>query len=407
MSTPLLSTTVIRRVSIVLTLAIVALVGYTLMKPDDGPRHLTATFERTTSLYAGARVKVLGVNVGKVDSITVKGTAVEVKISYDSDVDLPDDVHALIVPPSIVGDRFVQLAPAYEGGARLSDGARLGLDRTGVPLELDDTYRSLDQLATSLGPDGANKDGALSRFVDAAASNLDGNGRQFNDTIRQLSGAISVLAGSSDDINGTVANLADLSQTFAGKDAEVRRLVESLSRVGTELDRQRSDLSGAVKELRTALTVVADFTAENRGALKETVGSLESVSGNLASHADELGRLTSLAPVGLTSLLNIFVPKNFDLAHPERTPIDGRAGNQALRAPLFEDLEVQLSSTLSAVCQQGNPTQQAQLAAFCGALGSAGGSIGALLTTLLAKGGPSLPTDPSARTLSAMMGAAR
>lgn len=400
------SSTVLRRVSIALTLALVALIGWTLLKPDDGTRHLIATFERTTSLYAGAKVKVLGVRVGTVEKITVRGTAVEVEISYDADVDLPADVHAVIVPPSIVGDRFVQLAPAYTTGAKLGDDARLGLDRTGIPLELDDTYRSLDQLATSLGPQGANADGALSRFVDAAAANLDGNGRQFNDTIRQLSGALGILADGSDDIDGTIANLADISQTFAGKDEDVRRLVGSLARVGTELDAQRGDLTSAVTDLRTALGIVGDFTRKHRGEITGTVTNLEKVSRNLAEHSEELGRLTSLAPVGLTSLLNIYVPKNWDVAHPEDTPVTGRAGNQALRAPLFEDLQVQLGYTLTQVCEKGNPAQQGQLSAFCFALGQAGGNIGALLSTLLAKGG-SLPTDPSPRTLAAMMGGER
>ena len=60
---------------------------------DD--RTLTAMFPRTTSLYAGAKVKVLGVAVGKVDSIKVKGTAVEVTMSYRGDVKIPEDAHAL------------------------------------------------------------------------------------------------------------------------------------------------------------------------------------------------------------------------------------------------------------------------------------------------------------------------
>ena len=53
-----------------------------------------------------------------------------------------------------------------------------------------------------------------------------------------------------------------------------------------------------------------------------------------------------------------------------------------------------------------NPTQLAQMAALCTALGQAGGSVGALLTTLLAKGA-SLPTDPSPRTLATMLRGAR
>ncbi|HSV40333.1 MAG TPA: MlaD family protein, partial [Nocardioidaceae bacterium] len=177
----------IRRLSVAAVVTLLVLAGLTWLNSGSDSSHtLTATFSRTTSLYEGANVKVLGVKVGRVESITVKGTAVEVVMSYDKDVELPAGVHALIVPPSIVGDRFVQLAPVYTEGEILPDNAELGLDRTGVPLELDDTYRGLDKVAAALGPQGANENGALSRLIAATAASLDGNGALLNDTLREF-----------------------------------------------------------------------------------------------------------------------------------------------------------------------------------------------------------------------------
>ena len=40
------------------------------------------------------------------------------KMYYDAKVDVPADAQAVIIAPSVVGDRFVQLTPAYEGGRR-------------------------------------------------------------------------------------------------------------------------------------------------------------------------------------------------------------------------------------------------------------------------------------------------
>ena len=74
-----------------------------------------------------------------------------------------------MISPSVVGDRFIQLGPAYTGGPVLPDNSRLGIDRTAVPVELDDIFKSIDNLALALGPEGANKDGALSRLVDSTA----------------------------------------------------------------------------------------------------------------------------------------------------------------------------------------------------------------------------------------------
>ena len=69
------------------------------------------------------------------------------------------------MPPSIVSDRYIQLSPVYRSGPVLEDNTVLGRDRTAAPLELDDIFGSLNQLNKALGPDGANKDGALSDLL--------------------------------------------------------------------------------------------------------------------------------------------------------------------------------------------------------------------------------------------------
>jgi len=392
-----------RKILTGLVVLLLALAGITLVRSSGSDdRTITATFPRTTSLYAGAKVKVLGVAVGTVDSIKVKGTSVEVKMSYSGDVKLPADVHALIVPPSIVGDRFVQLAPAYESGDVLGDDAKLGLDRTGVPVELDQTYAALDKFATGLGPNGANKDGALSELVTATAANLTGHGEAFNQTVRELTGAISTLAASSGDINDTVANLSTLTGTLAGKDAQLRALVTNLARVGAQLNGQRDDISSSVVELQQALGMVDQFVKQNRAAIRTSISGVTDVSAVLARRTKELEQLVTLAPLGLTNLANIYVPTNWDPAKPWLSTVAGRTGSANLRGAMLQDLDTQLGFTLGAVCAALPPEEKAQLAAFCTTLSSVGNNLGALLSQAIERGGVS-PTS-GATSLTALMG---
>ena len=58
-----------------------------------------------------------------VDTVTPSGTDVVVTMTYDASVKVPADAAAVIVSPSIVGDRFVQLTPVYTGGDVLADEA--------------------------------------------------------------------------------------------------------------------------------------------------------------------------------------------------------------------------------------------------------------------------------------------
>ena len=102
-------------------------------------------------VYTGSSVRILGVPVGKVTKITPHGTSVTVEMTYDGKYKVPADAFAAVVPPSIVGDRYIQLTPAYTSGPVMKDKAQIPLTRTALPAELDDIFQSLDDLNKSLG----------------------------------------------------------------------------------------------------------------------------------------------------------------------------------------------------------------------------------------------------------------
>src|SRR5207249_249268 len=152
------------------------------------------------------------------------GDSVTVVLEYDGKYRLPAHAQAAVVAPSLVSDRYVQLLPAYSGGPALRSGADIPLSRTAVPVELDQITGNLDRLSTALGPNGANKNGALSDLLDTAAKNLDGNGTRIHQTIGDLSQATATLAGGREDLFSTVTNLQQFTSTLAANDPQVRRL---------------------------------------------------------------------------------------------------------------------------------------------------------------------------------------
>jgi phospholipid/cholesterol/gamma-HCH transport system substrate-binding protein len=267
-----------------------------------GTRHITAYFTRTIGLYQGNDVRVLGVRIGKIDKLTVTGTQVKVEMSVDGKYKLPENVKAVVVPPSVVSDRYIQLTPAYTGGATLPDHATLGTDRTAVPLEFDEIFRNLDRMNVALGPNGANKNGALSRLVDVSAKNLAGNGEVLNGALKQFSGAISALAGSRTDLFATVSNLQRFNAMLASNDGGVRALNANLQRVGAQLASERQDLGAALANLSTALQLVSQFVGDNRTRLTGDIHKLTSVTSVLAKEKEALTQIVDDAPYALSNL---------------------------------------------------------------------------------------------------------
>ncbi len=296
-------------------LVVVALVlaGALVMFDGDDRKTLTALFPRAISVYEGSDVRVLGVPVGTVDTVTPEGTAVRVEMSYASDVDVPADATAVIIAPAVVGDRFVQLTPPYgrEGSSEevLADGAELGMDRTSVPLELDQIYASLNDLTVAVGPEGANANGALSDLLEVTADNFAGQGESFNQTIRDFSTLTTTLDDNKEELFGSTAELGQFIETLADNDQTVRDFNDSLSQVSTVLSGEREELRAALSDLATALTEVGRFVQDNREVLTEDIAGLNRFAKILADRRVALDEILNVAPVALNNLALTYNPQ--------------------------------------------------------------------------------------------------
>jgi phospholipid/cholesterol/gamma-HCH transport system substrate-binding protein len=283
--------------------------AFTMFKGGD-TKTLTAHFPRTISIYEGSDVRVLGVPVGTVDKVTPSGTDVVVTMSYDADVKVPADAKAVIVAPSIVGDRFIQLTPVYDGGDVIADGATLAADRTAVPLELDQIYSSIDDLTVALGPTGANKNGALSDLLESTAANFGGQGAKFHQTIQDFSKLSETLDNNKDELFGSARKLEGFINTLATNDKTVRRFNQSLGDVSSMLSGERQELTASLRNLATALGQVSSFVKENRKSLGRNISGLKQVSQVLVKRRSELGHILDSAPLALNNLALTYNPES-------------------------------------------------------------------------------------------------
>jgi len=296
---------------LILPLAILALVvaaGFAMMGGDDSKK-LTAHFPRTISIYEGSEVKVLGVAVGNVDKVTPSGTDVVVEMHYDSKVKLPKDAKAVIVAPSIVGDRYVQITPVYEKGATLDDGATLSAEDTSVPLELDQIYSSLDELNVALGPNGANKNGALTDLLETTAQNFGGEGAQFHETIQNFSKLSETLDDNKEALFGSARELEGFINTLATNDKTVRQFNQSLSDVSDLLSGEKEELAAALHNLSVGLGDVATFVKENRDILGKNIKNINRVAKVLVKQRTALDETLRDAPVALNNLALTYNPQ--------------------------------------------------------------------------------------------------
>jgi phospholipid/cholesterol/gamma-HCH transport system substrate-binding protein len=303
------STSILKRAVVPAVIVALLVTAAVVMFRGDERKTLTAHFPRTISIYEGSDVRVLGVPVGQVESVTPSGTDVVVTMSYDADVKVPADAKAAIIAPSIVGDRFVQLTPVYTEGDVMADGATLDTDRTAVPLELDQIYSSIDDLTVALGPTGANEKGALTDLLETTAENFGGQGARFHQTIENFGDLSATLDDNKEELFGSARELEGFIGTLAQNDKTVRRFNDSLADVSTMLAGERQELSASLENLATALGQVSTFVQENRDVLGRNISGLKRVSQVLVKRRGELDEILDAAPLALNNLALTYNPE--------------------------------------------------------------------------------------------------
>jgi phospholipid/cholesterol/gamma-HCH transport system substrate-binding protein len=305
-------------------LVLLAALGiYLWVHTSGSTKHVKAEFSRAVGLYTGSSVRILGVPVGKITKITPHGKSVTVEMSYDGKYKVPADAVAAIVPPSIVGDRYVQLTPAYTGGPVLKDDAIVGCADNdtqckapnAVPAELDDIFQSLDDLNKALGPQGANSDGALSRLISVGAQDLgNGNGERLHSALHDLSQLVATLDNSKGDLVGVIDHLGSFTTTLANDDQNVRKVNDDLAQVAEQLAGERDDLSKAVENLSIALGEVQSLVKDSRVNLTADIHGLASISDTLVKEKRALTEFLDVSPLALSNLQKAFDPGTNSLA---------------------------------------------------------------------------------------------
>lgn len=286
-------------------LAVVAALAVVLWPRPQAVR-VTAYFPRTVGIYPGSDVRVLGIRIGEVKRITPEGNRVRVELEYEEGRKLPADAQAAIINSSVVSDRYVQLLPVYRKGPVLRDGDVIPESRTAVPVELDRIFDSLHTTSEALGPKGANKDGSLSRLLGVSADNLEGQGENLNQTVEDLSQAVTTLSDGRGDLFGTVQNLQVFTAALAADDRRVRSFNDSLTKVAEQLAGEREDLAAALKHLGTALGDVSEFVKKNKKSLTSNVRGLSKVTKVLVAQRAALEELLEVTPTGLSNLQNAY-----------------------------------------------------------------------------------------------------
>jgi len=304
----------LRYTIVVALVAVLVLGGVYLLSSQANNRTIVGYFTSAVGLYPGDQVRILGVQVGSIGTIEPRPSDVKITMSVSKDAKVPKDARAVIISPNLVSARFIQLTPAYTGGAVLPDGGSIDLARTAVPVEWDEVKQALTQLAVQLGPTTGSMQGPLVAAINQAADTLDGKGQSFHNALRELSQVAGQLGDSRSDIFGTVKNLQVLVNALSASNEQIVQFAGNVASVSQVLADSSRHLDNTLGTLNQALSDIRGFLHENNSTLIDTVNKLNDFAQTLSDQSDNIEQVLHVAGPGIANFYNIYDPAQGSLS---------------------------------------------------------------------------------------------
>lgn len=262
--------------------AVLSVMAGSCSSGGDGRLRVAAEFERGVGLYPGSPVRLQGIDVGEITDIRNERGIVAVDMVLEEGTKLPADARALIVPLSLLGERYVQLGPTYESGDVLGNGDVIPVERTAVPAEIDELLEGFEDFLKDLDPK------TVSSVVTNLAEIVEGQGEQLNELLGNAAGTVEVLAAESDELTEIVQSLAQLTTTLESRTRTLTSLIKNYEIVAGTLADNRQLVEPAIIELNRASKELAGLLTAHRQPLKADIEVLTTVGRTLQRNIDRL-----------------------------------------------------------------------------------------------------------------------
>ncbi|WP_137988557.1 MCE family protein [Streptomyces vilmorinianum] len=264
----------------VVTVLATAVLAATIVNVSFSPQDTyTAVFSDVTSLEEGDDIRVAGVRVGEVESISLRkqkdGTRAEVTFSVSRDRPLLTSTRAVIRYRSLVGTRYIALTEGAGDGTRLPPGGRIPLSRTEPALDLNALLNGFKPLFAALSPEDMN------RLADEIIKTLQGEGGTVNSLLAHTASLTTTLGERDKLIGSVIDNLNTVLTTVNTRSARFSELIEQLQRVISGLSADRKPIGESLAGINGLTEATAGLLKDARPPLKTDIAELAKLAGTL------------------------------------------------------------------------------------------------------------------------------
>ncbi|WP_158893005.1 MCE family protein [Amycolatopsis anabasis] len=252
----------------------------------DHPYRVTASFTNVLDLVPQSGVKVNDVAVGRVAKVELApdGRSAQVILELNGDVQLPANAVARVRQSSILGEKFVDLAPPGDATpvGRLTDGAVIPLNRSSLAPEIEEVFGALSLL---LNGGGVAQIQTITRELNHALGGKESAARSLVENLNTFVGGLDEHKA---EITRALDSVNKLSATLAQHTGEINATLTDLTPGIGVLAEQREALTGMLNSLANLTNVAVDTVNKSKDDLVADLRALEPTLRKLADSGSAL-----------------------------------------------------------------------------------------------------------------------
>jgi phospholipid/cholesterol/gamma-HCH transport system substrate-binding protein len=253
-----------------------------------------ADFTDVSGLQAGDTVRVAGVEVGKVGSVSVHGDGARVSFSLETTQHITTTTRASIHIANLLGELYLDILPGSPGGRPLKPGGVIPASQTTPPLDLTAVFDGFQPLFSALSPNEVNE--LAGSIIDI----FQGEAGATANIISEVSTITDNLADRQNVINELLTSAASLLNTVGSHDTDLGSLIGNFDSLVRGLAASKNEIGGAVSNVKTLTNLAAHYFGESQPQLDQDIQRLAIASNSLVANQSRINTFFQ----GLPGLLN-------------------------------------------------------------------------------------------------------
>src|SRR5262245_54196290 len=218
------------------------------LKPEG--YRFTVPFKEATQLAVQSDVRISGVSVGEVKSITLADSGLaDATIEVDSQyAPIPVNTRAILRQKTLLGETYVELTPGNRNGPTLREGGTLPTAQVSQAVQLDEIFRTFN----------ARTRQAFKVWMQGSAAALNHRGADLSAAIAELgpfaeetNRLLRVLDSQQHAVTGLVHNGGEVFHALSERKGQLRGLIENSNAVFQTTARRNTDLEQIFQILPT------------------------------------------------------------------------------------------------------------------------------------------------------------